>query len=609
MSMGNLITEISVKDAWTKFYSDKTKFPILNGNEELFNNINNLYTDNPNNFNKGFFNWLYNLMKNNKLKEEDFYKVKEYLRLFNKFINKIPKENRDINSYKSLPDLYAVIQQFEGNDDAPTSKQDEQRQIKEKEVKKVFEDDEWLIMVPTTERASCLIGKGTQWCTAADNNNMFDHYSEDGPLYVIVNKETNTKYQLHFESQQLMDETDRPISATHFFDYILEDDYDVVEFFQGANEGFWDFILETSTEEMADGGYSEIYQEALQNGSAEEIKDSLSTLRYGQDGDAVRMGFLYEDNPENISSYSVEALLEYHNEDEGFSEIIEHLRNIKFDFSSISDEFSLEKYLKAINDLKTHNLELQHNYSIDKNHSLSINSIDFKNINDSEGKYYNVTMFFNDRSNSNRSNLNIDTLLNYIHQGSLFESKSNKRFIKKLIRENLEPHGIVRLYHRIGNKKGLGIGELIKGVFNDGLVPNDNGEVGSVIWFSPDFKDYAEGGKFVVAYDYDKSKSYEENHEVKFNSGSAPFGFGQIPFDALKLIKVPVISIKNNYYSQEDVIKYINQSKMTPETFNKMSYEVSFFGDLFNRYVQPNIDYPNFLDGIDQSKIKITNAL
>jgi len=184
-----------------------------------------------------------------------------------------------------------------------------------------------------------------------------------------------------------------------------------------------------------------------------------------------------------------------------------------------------------------------------------------------------------------------------------------KNYIKQLLRENLESHGIVRLYHRIGNKKGLGMGALIKGVFNDGLVPNDNGEVGSVIWFSPDFKDYAEGGKFVVAYDYDKSKSYEENHEVKFNSGSAPFGFGQIPFDALKLIKVPVMTIKNNYYTQEDVIKYINQSKMTPETFNKMSYEVSFFGDLFNRYVQPNIDYPNFLDGIDQSKIKITNAL
>ena len=435
--MGNLITEISVKDAWTKFYSDKTKFPILNGNEELFNNINNLYTDNPNNFNKGFFTWLYNLMNNNKLKEEDFYKAKEYLRLFNKFINKIPKENRDINSYKSLPDLYSVIQQFEGNDDAPTSKQDEQRQIKEKEVKKVFEDDEWLIMIPTTERASCLIGKGTQWCTAADNNNMFDHYSEDGPLYVIVNKETNTKYQLHFESQQLMDEKDRPISATHFFDYILEDDYDVVEFFQGANEGFWDFILETSTEEMADGGYSEIYQEALQNGSAEEIKNSLSTLRYGEDEDAVRTGFLYETNPENISSNSVEALLEYHHEDEGFSDILEHLSNIKFDFDSISDEFSLEKYLKAINDLKRHKLELQHNYNIDKNHSLSINSIDFKSINDSEGKYYKVSMFFNDRSNSKRSNLNIDTLLNYIHQGSLFESKLNKRFIKKLIRENM----------------------------------------------------------------------------------------------------------------------------------------------------------------------------
>ena len=46
-------------------------------------------------------------------------------------------------------------------------------------------------------------------------------------------------------------------------------------------------------------------------------------------------------------------------------------------------------------------------------------------------------MFFNDRSTSDRVNINIDTLLNYIHQGSLFENKLNKQYIKKLIRESL----------------------------------------------------------------------------------------------------------------------------------------------------------------------------
>ena len=196
-----LIREITSKDAWINYYSDETKYPLLKGDEDLFNKINNIYTDNLNNFNKGIFTWLYNLIKKNELKEEDFYKAKNYISLFNKFINRIPKESRDINSFKSLNDLYDVIKEFEGNEDAPTSKQDELRQIKEKEVKKVFENGDWLVMIPLTERASCLIGKGTQWCTAADeSNNMFDNYNSDGPLYVIVNKDDNSKYQLHFES-------------------------------------------------------------------------------------------------------------------------------------------------------------------------------------------------------------------------------------------------------------------------------------------------------------------------------------------------------------------------------------------------------------------------
>lgn len=97
-----LITEITVNDAWTKFYSNVEKFPALRGDESLFNKLNDLYPRRGDNFNKGYFTWLYNLIRTNQLKEEDFYKAKEYLRLFDKFINKIPVESRDINKFKIL---------------------------------------------------------------------------------------------------------------------------------------------------------------------------------------------------------------------------------------------------------------------------------------------------------------------------------------------------------------------------------------------------------------------------------------------------------------------------------------------------------------------------
>jgi hypothetical protein len=432
MRIEKLLFEITIKDAWVKFYSDKTKFPILKGDENLFNKINQIYTDNVNNFNKGLFTWLYNLINNNQLKEEDFYKAKEYIRLFNKYVNKIPKENRDITKYKTLPDLYEIIKDFEGNENIATSKKDEVRNIKKNEINKVFENDEWLIMVPLTEQASCIIGKGTQWCTAADNsNNMFSHYSSQGPLYVIVNKKDNTKYQLHFESNQLMDERDRPIPATHFFDYILEDAYDVIDFFQGANENFWDFILETSAEDQSDGGYSEIFNEALNNGSEYAITEALKTLRAGRDEDSVRTGFMYEKDPSNIDEWEIRNLFEYHINDEGFNDIIEHLNSIGYDFDDT--EIGPHKdYIDAVKKLGEYKLGVDKTYKIDKGRNLRIVKVNFGANDD---KYYKISITDPKTSNDIQTgDVTLETLLNYIHQGQLFE---NKEFIKKLIREEL----------------------------------------------------------------------------------------------------------------------------------------------------------------------------
>ena len=55
-------------------------------------------------------------------------------------------------------------------------------------------------------------GRGTRWCTAAQNNNMFEHYSSDGPIYVIVDgARSGTRYQLHPASRQFMNPQDRPV--------------------------------------------------------------------------------------------------------------------------------------------------------------------------------------------------------------------------------------------------------------------------------------------------------------------------------------------------------------------------------------------------------------
>lgn len=153
--------------------------------------------------------WLLQLYQNKALKLEDLYKAKEYLTVFNKFKNKI-EGNSDINSYKSLPELYRVIQPFE----TQQTHGEQIRQIKEEGATKVYEDGTWLVVVPETEEAACYYGRGTKWCTAAtESDNMFETYNSEGPLFINIDKSNGRKYQFHFESEQFMDEADSQISC------------------------------------------------------------------------------------------------------------------------------------------------------------------------------------------------------------------------------------------------------------------------------------------------------------------------------------------------------------------------------------------------------------
>lgn len=162
-------------------------------------------TSQPNKMGK-YGKWLLSLYQAGNLKLEDLYKASEYLSYFHKFKGKIT--TKDINQYKTLQQLFAVVKPFMEEPNQASSKSEEIRRIKE-DAKKVYEDEDWLVIVPLTQEASCYYGKGTQWCTAAtSSNNMFDEYNQRGSLYININKKTHKKYQFHFETNSFMDEHD-----------------------------------------------------------------------------------------------------------------------------------------------------------------------------------------------------------------------------------------------------------------------------------------------------------------------------------------------------------------------------------------------------------------
>ena len=64
-----------------------------------------------------------------------------------------------------------------------------QRKKLEKQGKKIYEDDKWLVIIPLTHKSSCYYGAGTKWCTTQkDSSTYFDDYKRRGELYYIIDK-------------------------------------------------------------------------------------------------------------------------------------------------------------------------------------------------------------------------------------------------------------------------------------------------------------------------------------------------------------------------------------------------------------------------------------
>ena len=85
----------------------------------------------------------------------------------------------------------------------------------------IYDGKDIKIIHPTTKEGSCHYGKGTKWCTAAtQGENKFEYYDKKGPLYIIQPKKPeheNEKYQLHFESDQFVNEKDAYIDLYELY--------------------------------------------------------------------------------------------------------------------------------------------------------------------------------------------------------------------------------------------------------------------------------------------------------------------------------------------------------------------------------------------------------
>jgi len=157
--------------------------------------------------NNKYVKWLIREYSRGTFKVEDANRVQNVLKQFISVQQRL--DQKDINQYKfhDLEDAMDKIfspdlGQYADNEDFPNG------------TNVLYNGPLGWLAIPETKEASCVLGTGTKWCTAADQNNMFYEYSDDGPLYIWRdNQEGGAKYQFHFETTSFMDAKDRALNT------------------------------------------------------------------------------------------------------------------------------------------------------------------------------------------------------------------------------------------------------------------------------------------------------------------------------------------------------------------------------------------------------------
>lgn len=161
------------------------------------------YRDGSNSVGK-YGKWILNLYNKGTISENDFSEVTSLLNQFNTYKNRI--QNKDLNSYKTLDALADTLEAVIEDDSMLTDRQKLRflKNVKAGKVSTSAENDydivlntpNFIVYVPNTHEASMKLGKGTEWCTAHENPQWYNQYTENnGKLYIIKNKKTGERWQ------------------------------------------------------------------------------------------------------------------------------------------------------------------------------------------------------------------------------------------------------------------------------------------------------------------------------------------------------------------------------------------------------------------------------
>lgn len=149
-------------------FSDDVKQSMINEfgiEESKFSNFSK--------YQKAFLSVLEVVLKNSDI---------QYLRKFIQLNEKGLIENKDITSYKTTEEIVEAISVAELKN---------LKNELSKEVLKLYESDEWLVIKPLSWLSSQKYGSSTKWCTSMERSpEYFLRYTKEGILIYCLNKKT-----------------------------------------------------------------------------------------------------------------------------------------------------------------------------------------------------------------------------------------------------------------------------------------------------------------------------------------------------------------------------------------------------------------------------------
>ena len=146
-------------------------------------------------FENDFGNFVMSAQNLNTFKLEDADQIRDALETYERIKPQLQPNERDIGRFKSF---YRFEDFVDSKNSFDTDNGEIKDEINRSDVKVLYNGPLGTVTVPKTEEASCLLGKGTKWCTASTRgDNWFDHYNKKGDLIIYNEKPGNAKYQLH----------------------------------------------------------------------------------------------------------------------------------------------------------------------------------------------------------------------------------------------------------------------------------------------------------------------------------------------------------------------------------------------------------------------------